>query len=117
MQFIRCFRLLKLLTRSEEFVLLSVWRLQQDAYSLAIQEEISKLTGYPWSLGSIFTPLDRLQRKRLLTSTLSASTPERGGRKKRIYQLTLDGKKALEHVRTIEAAMWEGVPRFSLNKA
>lgn len=106
----RAVPMLKLLTRSEEFVLLATWRLQEDAYSLAIQKEISDLTGYDWSLGSIFTPLERLQRKRLLTSTLSDSTPERGGRKKRIYKLTLQGKKALEHVRTIEAAMWHGIP-------
>jgi PadR family transcriptional regulator, regulatory protein PadR len=108
--------MLKLLTRSEEFVLLSVWRLQADAYSLSIQEEISNLTGYSWSLGSIFTPLERLQRKRLLTSTLSDSTPERGGRKKRIYHLTLEGQKALEHVRTVEAAMWAGLPAFAIQE-
>ncbi|MDA1029160.1 MAG: PadR family transcriptional regulator [Bacteroidetes bacterium] len=108
--------MLKLLTRSEEFVLLAVWRLQSEAYSLAIQDEISKLTGYSWSLGSIFTPLERLQRKRLLTSTLSDSTPDRGGRKKRIYQLTMEGKKALDHLHSIEAAMWEGLPSFAILK-
>ncbi len=106
--------MLKLLTRSEEFVLLAVWRLQQDAYSLAIQGEISQITGYEWSLGSIYTPLERLHRKRLLTSSLSGSTPERGGRKKRLYLLTSDGKSALARVRRVERAMWAGLPEVAL---
>jgi len=100
----------KLLTRSEEFVLLAVWRLQDDAYSLAIQEEISRLTGYEWSLGSIYTPLERLHRKRLLSSTLGTSTPERGGRKKRLYLVTDQGKKALARVQEVEHAMRAGLP-------
>lgn len=100
---------IKLLTRSEEFVLLSVWRLQDDAYSLRIREQISGITGAEWSLGSIYTPLERLERRRLLTSRLSRETPERGGRKKRIYELTPLGKKALVEIRTVGDAMWNGV--------
>ena len=107
----------KLLSRSEEFVLLAVWRLQDDAYSLSIQKEISSITGHPWSLGSIYTPLERLHRKRLLTSTLSDSTPERGGRKKRLYQLTDTGKRALLVVKTVENAMWDGILDFALGGA
>lgn len=100
---------MKLLTRSEEFVLLAVWRLQQDAYTLNIRERISEITSVEWSLGSIFTPLERLTRRRLLTSVLSGSTPERGGRKKRIYSLTPDGKKALIRIHRVEKAMWSGL--------
>ena len=104
---------IKLLSRSEEFVLITVWRLQQDAYSLAIQQEVSKITKQEWSLGSIYTPLERLHRKRFLTSKLSASTPERGGRKKRLYELTDSGKQALIHVRTVQKDMWNGVMDFA----
>ena len=100
---------MKLLTGSEEFVLLAVWRLQLDAYTLNNRERISEITLVEWSLGSIFTPLERLTRRRLLTSILSGSTPERGGRKKRIYSLTSDGKKALIRIRRVEKAMWSGL--------
>ena len=68
---------MKFLTRSEEFVLLAVWRLDEDAYTLAIREYLSDLTGEEWSLGSVYTPLERLGRRRLLASSLSDSTPER----------------------------------------
>lgn len=103
----------KLLTRSEEFVLLAVWRLQEQAYSLAIQEEISRITGIEWSLGSIYTPLERLHRKRLLTSKLGAPTSERGGRKKRLYEVTPAGVKALARIEAIQQAMRADLPVLS----
>ncbi len=100
---------MKLLSRSEEFVLLAVWKLQDRAYSLPIREKISEITRQDWSLGSIYTPLERLSRKGLLTSYLTEATPERGGRHKRVYQLTLSGRQALIHIRTIDQAMWSGI--------
>ncbi len=104
----------KLLTRSEEFVLLAVWRLQENAYSLPIQKEISVIAGQRWSLGSIYTPLERLVKKGLLTSYNTDSTPERGGRKKRVYCLTQKGREALIAIRDVEQAMWTGVTRIAL---
>lgn len=104
----------KLLTRSEEFVLLAVWKLQEDAYSLSIRDMLSEITGYEWSLGSVYTPLERLEKKRLLRSSLSESTPERGGRKKRIYELTSIGREELLSIRTVEQKMWAGVKDIAL---
>ena len=107
-------RPMNLLTRSEEFVLLAIWKLQDDAYSLPIRKQISQITGYNWSLGSIYTPLERLVKRGLLTSYLTDPTPERGGRHKRIYQLTPSGRQALIQIREVEQAMWSGVTRLAL---
>ena len=71
---------MKLLTRAEEFVLLAVWRLQNEAYSIPIRKQISEITGRNWSLGAIYMPLERLVKKDYLGSHLSDSTPERGGK-------------------------------------
>lgn len=98
-----------LLTRSEEFVLLAVWRLQDDAYTLNIRERLSELTTQDWSLGSVYTPLERLGRRRFVTSRLSDTAPDRGGRKRRIYSLTNTGKEALIKIRAVETTMWAGV--------
>ena len=106
---------MKLLTRSEEFVLLAVWRLQNDAYTLKIRERLSELTDQDWSLGSVYTPLERLGRRRYLTSHLSDSTPDRGGRKRRIYGLTPAGKQALIKIRAVETTMWAGVHEMLLD--
>jgi DNA-binding PadR family transcriptional regulator len=100
---------MKLLTRPEEFVMLAVWKLQEKAYSLPIRKQISESTGYTWSLSSIYTPLNRLTRKGLLTSYLTDPVRERGGRPKRVYQLTPLGRQTLLRIRTVEQVMWSGV--------
>lgn len=105
---------MKLLSRTEEFVLLAVWKLQDRAYSLPIREKVSEITNQKWSLGSIYTPLERLSKNGLLTSYLTEATPERGGRHKRVYQLTDTGRKALLHIRAIEKAMWADVTGLAL---
>ena len=101
---------MKLLTRAEELILLAVWKLEDNAYCVPIQAQISEITGENWSLGSIYMPLDRLVKKGYLNSFLSDSTPERGGRQKRIYMLTDKGRDALLRVREVQASMWRDVP-------
>lgn len=105
---------MKLLTRSEEFVLLAIWKLQDDAYTLPIRKQISEITGRTWSLGSIYTPLERLVKRNYLTSYLAESTLARGGRHKRVYQLTPKGRQALIRTREVEEAMWSGITGLAL---
>ena len=88
---------MKILTRAEEYVLLAVWRLRGDAYSLKIQEEIRLISDEKWSLGTIYAPLERLEKRGYIVSIFSEAIPERGGRSRRIYTLTQEGKKALVH--------------------
>ena len=101
---------MKLLTRAEELILLAAWKLKENAYCVPIRAQISEITGEDWSLGSIYMPLDRLVKKGYLKSHLSDSTPERGGRHKRIYELTEEGMKALLRLREVQANMWRDVP-------
>ena len=105
-----------LLTRPEELILLAVWQLKIDAYCIPIRKRLSEITGKKWSLGSIYMPLDRLVKRGYLNSFLSDTTPERGGRQKRIYTLTTEGKEALVKVREIQTAMWELIPQFAPGK-
>ncbi len=105
---------MNLLSRPEEYVLLAVWKLQDQAYSLPIRKQLSQATGYEWSLGSIFTPLERLAKNGYLTSYFSEATAERGGRHKRIYQLTLEGRRQLLQTRAVDQTMWAGVAGLAL---
>lgn len=107
---------MKLLTRAEELILLAVWKLEDNAYCIPIREQISAITGENWSLGSIYMPLDRLVKKGYLKSYLSDSTPERGGRHKRIYELTEEGKKELLRVKKVQVDMWQDVKPESFRK-
>ena len=106
-----------LITRSEELILLAIWRLQKNAYSVKIREQLMQVTGKFWSFGAVYMPLDRLVKKGLLESYLADPTPERGGRSKRIYKPTKDGMAALIEIRKVEKAMWDGIPEFSLDNA
>lgn len=104
---------MNLLSRAEEFILLAVWRLKDNAYCIPIRSQVSDTTKAEWSLGSVYMPLDRLVKKGLLRSFLSEATPERGGRHKRIYKLTNLGKIELLKIREIESAMWFDIPDLS----
>ena len=80
----------------EQLVLLALLRLGPEAYGVAIAEEIETRAGRRASLGSVYKTLIRLETKRLVTTRLGEPTPERGGRRKRFYQLTPAGQMALQ---------------------
>jgi DNA-binding PadR family transcriptional regulator len=104
---------MKYISRSEELVLLSVWKLKEDSYGVAIRNYMSELTGHYWSIGSIYVPLDRLEGKGYISSYLADSTPERGGKSKRFYQLTDDGLKKLKEIKKINELFWNDLPDLS----
>jgi len=100
-----------MLTRAEELILLAVSRLQEKAYSVEIRKDLQEVTGRFWSFGAVYMPLDRLEKRGLLESSLAEPTPERGGRSKRIYAPTKKGQEALEEIRRIQEAAWKGIPQ------
>jgi DNA-binding PadR family transcriptional regulator len=97
---------LKLLSKAEELVLMSVWHLKDGAYGVAIRRHVIKATGEDWSIGAIYVPLDRLTKWGYLESSQSDPTPERGGRSKRYFHVTRLGWEALKHTRRIKDEMW-----------
>ena len=101
---------MKLLSRTEEFILLAILFLKDNAYSVLIRKRLKDVTGKTWSFGALFISLEQLVKKGYLTSSLTAPLPERGGRSKRIYAITPAGHKALEEIKQIERKMWEAVP-------
>ncbi len=103
---------MKLISRTEEMILLAVRALQPEAYGLAIGGHLKKLTGRGWSVGAIYVPLDRLEQQGLLTSYEGDPTPERGGRSKRFYKLTPKGLEALAEVKRLNEALWAQAPEF-----
>ncbi len=107
---------MKLLSRSEEIILLSIWRLQKKAYGMSIRQRVAEVTGKTWSFGAIYAPLNRLLKKGFVRSIEGEPTPERGGRRKIYYQLTDDGKHALTEIQKVHEAIWVGIPSIATNK-
>ena len=102
---------MRLLSRGEEIILLAVWRLEGNAFGISIRDQVSEATGYEWTLGAVYVPLDKLARKGYVVKSYSRPTPQRGGRSKVLYHLTPKGKKALRTVREVQESLWKGIPR------
>ncbi|MCB0593809.1 MAG: helix-turn-helix transcriptional regulator [Lewinellaceae bacterium] len=94
----------------EELVLLVVGILTDEAYGVAVAEEIEKQTGRSVSLSPVHSALYRLEEKGYVESELGGATKTRGGRRKRIYQLTTAGRAALEETRMIRNRLWNMLP-------
>ena len=67
------------LTRFEEQILLSVWKLENEAYGISIYQHIRKLTGKDLAIGGIYFPLERLVKKGLSTGYWIRPSPVREG--------------------------------------
>jgi DNA-binding PadR family transcriptional regulator len=78
----------------EYLLLSSAARLGEQAYGAAIQQDIQAVTGRRCSTGALYTTLERLGTKGLVTTWMGNATPERGGRRKRMVRVTAKGGKA-----------------------
>ena len=106
-----------LLSRSEESILLAIWRLQEEAYGLAIRDEVEKRSGTAWTIGAVYAPLHRLEKKHLIASTKGEPEARRGGRSKVFYSLTRKGKQALMEVKAVHDQQWVGIASLSKSLA
>ena len=88
------------LGRLELPVLAAVARLCGNAYGVSVMDEVSKREGRDIPYGAVHVTLDRLMEKGFLTSKMGEPTPQRGGRRKRYYELTGKGELALAAARS-----------------
>ena len=84
-----------LLGELEQLVLLAAIRLGDEGYAVSIRDLIETETGIAMTRSSVYVTLDRLDRKRYVSSWFGDPTPERGGKAKRHFQVTAAGRRAL----------------------
>jgi DNA-binding PadR family transcriptional regulator len=92
----------------EEFVLLAAHGLGDDAYGAAVQALLERETTRTVTIGAVYSALDRLEQKGMLRSVVVAGTPVRGGRSRRVFELTARGKKTIAMLRGIRARLYSG---------
>ncbi len=97
----------------EETLLLIVGILAQEAYAFRIAEEFEEQTKRATSIGSVHSTLERLSKKGFLKSAMGDPTAERGGRRKRIYEITAEGHRALEISKDLKVSLWSQFPAFA----
>jgi PadR family transcriptional regulator, regulatory protein PadR len=79
----------------EQVVLLAILRLGDSAYGVSIRTEIESCVNRKTSPGALYTTLERLEQKGLVRARSGEPTPERGGRAKRFYKVTKDGRSRI----------------------
>jgi PadR family transcriptional regulator PadR len=103
----------------EQLLLYAVLHLQDQetgASGPTIRQTLETGTGRTVSPGAIYTALERLERRGLIRSELGDPTPERGGKRKRLYRMRATGEAALRATESAIAKMarlarYDGSPR------
>ena len=103
---------MKYLSRKEEMLMLTIWRLGDDAYGVTIRDEVMRVSKQYWSIGAIYDVLDRLTRKGYVDRFMGESMKERGGRRKRLYNITKTGYRALQELDQMHTLIWSNLPEF-----
>ncbi len=94
----------------EEVVLLVVAMLESDAYGVKITHEIIQQTSRQARLNQVHAALHRLEEKGMIVSKMGNPTPERGGRRKRIFTITAFGRQTLSDMKAVRAHLWNLLP-------
>jgi len=98
----------------EEIVLLTVAVLGNGAYGVSITDELESQTGRSVSISAVHAALHRLEEKGMLTSRMGDATAERGGRRKRLFSVTILGTRTLQEIRTMRNNLWDSISPQSL---
>src|SRR5690348_1955236 len=97
------------LGKFEELVLMTVAVLRTEAFSMSVKRELERRLNSRLSIGSIQSVLKRMDDKRFLTSALGEVTNKRGGRRKRIYNVTSLAFRTLTQLRELRADFWKDI--------
>ncbi len=99
----------------EELVLTMVGILQEEAYGNAIVNEIKERVGRESNLSAVHVTLYRLEDKGYVKSYMGGATNARGGRRKRIFQVTNAGLAMLRAKKEQQVALWRLVPQLKIS--
>jgi DNA-binding PadR family transcriptional regulator len=100
----------------EELVLLTIASLVNEAYSVAICDDLEKRTKRSVKLGVVHAVLNRLEGKGLAKSKLGEATSTRGGKRKRYYTVTNAGKASLLKAKELRDQYWQLIPNLKLKE-
>lgn len=96
----------------ELMILLAIIHLGEEAYGVPISRELEAHRGRDVSVGSVYAALERLETKRLVSSSLGDPTPERGGKAKRFFRITKEGLRQVHEIRRVLSKLWKTLPEL-----
>lgn len=92
----------------ELLLLLALLQAKDEVYGVQIRAVIEERTGRTVSAGAVYTALDRLERRNLVSSRLGDPTAQRGGKRKRYYRIETAGATLLRQSQRALARMARG---------
>lgn len=99
----------------EELVLLTVGALNREAYAVLIMEEIRNNSNRSMDVTAIHSVLRRLEKKGFVLSEMGGATAERGGRRKRFFALTTEGRKVLDETMSLRMNLYSKLPKLTFS--
>ena len=93
----------------EQTVMLAIVRLGEGAYGRAVLKEVQDRVQRDVAAGAVHATLDRLEKKRLISSRLEPGSAIRSGRARRFYRLQAAGVHALNDARATVETLWHGL--------
>jgi DNA-binding PadR family transcriptional regulator len=97
----------------EELILLMVALLNKEAYGVLIVEELKKQAGRELSISAVHAVLHRLEEKGFVKSRMGGASAERGGRRKRLFNITSSGRHAVDELRDTRNLIWDLIAKIS----
>ena len=98
----------------EELVMLTIGALYPYAYGVSVKDEIRNQTGRKVTLSTIHAVTNRLEDKGYVESHLGEASKERGGKRKRLFNITSNGVRVLEDTRAWRDRLWKSIPKMAL---
>lgn len=98
----------------EELMLTMVGILKDEAYGNAIVEEVKQQLERKLNLSAVHVTLYRLEDKGLVKSYMGGATNERGGRRKRYFELTNAGMSVLQSLQEQRLKLWKLIPELKI---
>ncbi|MBE1302321.1 MAG: PadR family transcriptional regulator [Alteromonadaceae bacterium] len=93
----------------EHLLLLALMQLGGKSHGTLIRHNLKDLVNRDASIGALYATLERMEKKGYVTSSVGEPTAERGGRAKRYFEVTAEGKKLLKQTKKNLEVMWQGV--------
>lgn len=97
----------------EELVLLMVAALHDEAYGVAILENLEEKLGKKINISAVHVALKRMEDKGFVNSRFGGITGDRGGRRKKFYVITALGKKILDAQFELRTGIYNEIPKIS----
>lgn len=93
----------------EELTLLAVCALKGDVYGVPVLQFVEEHTGRNVTIGAIYAALDRLEDKGCVRSVIGEARQMRGGKRKRVFEATPHGRKAVHDLRRLRERIWQTI--------